>query len=64
MSLLQQEVIMYGPPDSWILREPPAACEWHEEQTKGWCEECEKEREAAIDLMVDQYLEDKALGYL
>lgn len=55
---------MFGPPDSWILREPPALCEYHEEQRADLCEECEKEREAAIDLMVDQYLEDKALGYL
>lgn len=55
---------MFGPPDSWILREPPALCECHEEQRADLCEECEKERDAAIDLMVDQYVEDKALGYL
>lgn len=55
---------MMGPPDSWILREPPEACEWHEDQNANMCEECEQEREAAIDLMVDQYLEDRALGYL
>lgn len=55
---------MQGPPDSWILSDPPPLCEYHEEQRADLCEECEREREAAIDMMVDQYIEDRALGYL
>lgn len=55
---------MQGPPDSWILSEPPGMCEYHEDQRANFCEECEQERERAIDLMVDQYMEDRALGYL
>lgn len=55
---------MQGPPDSWILSEPPGMCKYHEDQRANFCEECEQERERAIDLMVDQYMEDRALGYL
>lgn len=50
-----------GPPDSWILREPPEACEEHGED-KRFCLECENMRQYYEDLAADAAYESWRLG--
>ena len=52
---------MYGPPDSWILREPPELCEEHDED-KRYCVECEEDRSYFEDLAADIAYERYRLG--
>ena len=51
---------MYGPPDSWILREPPEACE--HDNTRYDCSECEEERSYYEDMAADWAIERAKLG--
>jgi hypothetical protein len=46
---------MYGAPDSWILKDPEAGCDWHDYYDDGDCPDC---------MQAEDYTTEQIMEYL